>query len=192
LVIGLLIILTYVGSAWAHGGGPGLNYDPCAKRVGLYYVHMAVYQPQLNRFQEYCGKIPAGGDTLVVFDLIGSEMHDTPVSVDLVELGGRTGSSKLASIPAVEHVSGVVNMNVLLQAGHSYQAIVTVGESPASYTLIFPINVNAWWNGFEFPALLVLAVFAGGVYYSLRLRREHLTAVRKARMCSKFHTVRSA
>jgi hypothetical protein len=192
LVIGLLFSLASAGSAWAHGGGPGLNYDPCARRVGLYYVHMAVYQPQADSSQEYCGTIPRGGDTLIVFDLVGAEMRHTPVAVDIVDTGGPSGSLKLASVPDSEHVSGVINVNLSLQPGHSYQAVVTVGESPASYTITFPINVNTWWNGYEIPGLLVLAVLGGSILYSLRLRREHLAALHKAEMRTRIRAVGSA
>jgi hypothetical protein len=192
LVIGLLLSLAYAGSASAHGGGPGLDYDPCAQRVGLDYVHMTAYQPQLNWFQEYCGTIPAGGVTLFVFDLIGAEIRHTPVGIDLVEHGGRTGSVHLASIPFVEHVSGVINFSVPLQTGHTYQAVVTVGGAPTSHTLTFPISVNSWWNGLEIPGLLVLAVLWGCIYYSLRLRREHLAAMRKIEMRIHIRAVGSA
>jgi len=191
LVAALLFGLAYAGSAWAHGGGPGLNYDPCAQRVGLYYVHMAVYQPQIDSSQEYCGTIPRGGDTLIVFDLVGGEMRHTPVGVDILETGGRSGSYKLTSVPNVEHVSGVINVSLPLQAGHSYQAVVTVGEAPASYTLTFPISVSAWWNGLELPGLLILAVLGGCTFYGLRLRREHLAALRKTEMRSRIRAVGS-
>jgi hypothetical protein len=190
LIIGLLFGLVSAGSAWAHGGGPGLDYDPCAQRVGLDYVHMAAYQPQLNWFQEYCGTIPAGGVTLFVFDLIGTEMRHTPVSVNLVEFGAKTGGSdNLVSIPLAEHASGVINFSAPLQPGRSYRALVTVGEAPTSYTLTFPISVNSWWNAFELPGLLVLAVLGGSIYYGLRLRREHLTLQRKTEMRSRLHAV---
>jgi hypothetical protein len=158
-VIGLLLSLLSAGSAWAHGGGPGLDYDPCAQQIGLNYVHMATYQPQQNWFQEYCGKIPAGGVTLFVFDLIGAEMRHKMVSVKLMEFGGPTrGTANLVSIPSAEHVSGVINFSVTLQPGHSYQAVVTVGKAPGSYTLNFPISVDSWWSAFEIPGLLVLVV----------------------------------
>jgi hypothetical protein len=190
LVVALLFSLALAGTAWAHGGGPGLDYDPCAQPVGLDYVHMALYQPQRNWFQEYCGTIPAGGATLFVFDLIGAEMRHTPVSVKLVELGAKTGSSvNLVSIPLAEHVSGVINFSVPLQPGRSYRALVTVGEDPTSYTLTFPISVNSWWNAFELPGLLVLAVLSGSIYYSLRLRGEHLALLRKAELRSRIHAV---
>ncbi len=192
LVAALLFSLACAGSAWAHGGGPGLNYDPCAKRVGLYYVHMAVYQPKIDSGQEYCGTLPRGGDTLIVFDLVGGELRHTPIGVDIFETGGRSGSYKLASVPNVEHVSGVIDINLPAQAGHSYEAVVTVGEAPASYTVTFPISVNAWWNGFELPVLLILAVLGGSIFYGLRLRREHLAALRKTEMRSRIRAVGSA
>ncbi|MGA7873337.1 MAG: hypothetical protein WCA22_20810 [Candidatus Binatus sp.] len=191
LVAGLLLGLAYAGSAWAHGGGPGLSYDPCAQRVGLYYVHMAVYQPQVDSSQEYCGKIPRGGDTLMVFDLVGTEMRHTPVAVNILETGGRSGSYVVASVPEGEHVSGVIDINLPLQAGHSYQAVVTVGEAPANYTITFPISVNAWWNGLELPGLLVLVVLGGSIFYGLRLRREHLVTQRKAEMRTRIRAVGS-
>ena len=181
LVIGLLLSLLSAGSAWAHGGGPGLDYDPCAQRIGLDYVHMAAYQPQLDWFQEYCGRIPAGGATLFVFDLIGAEMRHSPVSVKLVEFGGPVGGTvNLVSIPSAEYVSGVINFSVPLQPGHRYQAVVTVGDAPTSHTLTFPISVNSWWNAFELPGLLVLAIVSSCVYYGLRIRQRHLILLRKA------------
>jgi hypothetical protein len=112
-----------------------------------------------------------------------------PVSVELVELGGPTGRINLVSIPSAEHVAGVINFSVALQAGHSYQAVVTVGAAPGSYTLSFPISVNSWWNTFEFQGLLVIAVLWGSIYYGLRLRREHLELQRMTGMRSRLHAV---
>jgi hypothetical protein len=191
LLMGLLFGLISNGSAWAHGGGPGLDYDPCAQRVGNDYVHMAAYQPQANWFHEYCGKIPASGVTLFVFDLMGSGMRHTPVGVVLVELGGRAGKISLVSTPSAEHVSGVINLSVLLQRGHSYQAVVTIGQTPTSHILTFPISVNAWWNGFEIPGLLVLAVLWCSIYLTLRFRREHQVLLAKIEPTNRLRAVRT-
>jgi len=70
--------------SFAHGGGPGLDYDPCAHQVGDDYIHRADYQPELNWSQEYCGTIAIGGNTLFVFDLVGPEMRHVPVSIDFL------------------------------------------------------------------------------------------------------------
>jgi hypothetical protein len=151
---------------------------------------MATYQPQQNWLQEYCGKIPAGGVTLFVFDLIGAEMRHKLVSVNLVESDSPTGGTvNLVSIPSAEYVSGVINFSIALQPGHSYHAVVTVGHAPTSHTFAFPISVNSWWNAFEIPGLLFLAVLSGAVCYILRLRRKQLVLLRKTGMRSRIRAV---
>jgi len=178
--------------AWAHGGGPGLSYDPCAKPVGQYYVHMSAYQPEANPFAEYCGSIPGGGKTLLVFDLVGAGMRQIPVGVEIRDADDKPGSRNLLSLPAAEHPSGVIDIDLTLRRGHSYVAIVTVGESPASSTIAFPIQVSSWWNGLEIPVLLAILVIAMGVYFSLRLRRQQLAMLRKAEMRTKIRAVSGA
>jgi hypothetical protein len=192
LLFALVLSLAPTGAAWAHGGGPGLNYDPCARPIGQYFVHMAVYQPELNRFREYCGSIPAGGKTLMVFDLVGAAMRQIPVGVEIMDRGGRTGSYKVLSVTAAEHPSGVIDVNLALEPGHNYSALVTVGESPASTTVVFPIRVQMWWSGFEIPALLAIAGIVFAIFYSLRLWREQAAAVRKAEMRGKIRAVSGA
>jgi hypothetical protein len=175
-LIGLLLSLVLPGSAFAHGGGPGLDYDPCAQQIGDDFIHMAAYQPELNWSQEYCSTIPTGGKTLFVFDLVGSEMRHVPVSIKLVENRATT----LVSIAAAQHLAGVINFSVPLKPGHSYQAVVSVGDGPTSQTLTFPIRVNAWWNAFALPGLLALAIVSSCVYYGLRIRQKNLILLRKA------------
>ena len=77
----------------------------------------------------------------------------------------------------------------MLQPGHSYQAVVTVGKTPGSYTLNFPISVDSWWSAFEIPGLLVLVVLWGSIWYCLRLRREHLAIVRQTGTRGRLHAV---
>src|SRR5262249_23497539 len=129
--IGLLLSLVLPRLAFAHGGGPGFDYDPCAQQVGGDYIHMAAYQPELNWSQEYCGTIPTGGKTLFVFDLVGSEMRHIPVSIKLVEYRAVT----LVSIAAVKHLAGVINFSVPLKPGHTYEAVVSVGDGPMTHTI---------------------------------------------------------
>lgn len=192
LAFALVLSLIPATIAWAHGGGPGLNYDPCARSVGQYYVHMAAYQPDINRFQEYCGSIPAGGKTLLVFDLVGAAMRQIPVGIEIMERGSSAGNHKVLSVPTAEHPSGVIDVTIPLEPGHSYVALVTVGESPASATVVFPIQVSRWWSDLEIPALLAIAGLAAGIYYSLRLRREQLAALHKAGMRTRLRAVSGA
>src|SRR5258708_22718152 len=75
--------------ASAHGGGPGLDYDPCARYASLdNLVHFSAYQPQFNRFAEYCGSLPRGGKTLLVFDLLGADLVNATVAIEVVQEGG--------------------------------------------------------------------------------------------------------
>lgn len=174
-LIGLLI-LVLPRSAFAHGGGPGLDYDPCAQQVGDDYIHMAAYQPELNWSQEYCGTIPIGGKTLFVFDLVGSEMRHVPVSIKLVEYRAVT----LVSIAAAQHLAGVISFSVPLKPGHTYEAVVSVGDGPTTHTITFPIRVNAWWNAFALPGLLGLAIVSSCICYGLKIRQKHLALLYKA------------
>ena len=194
--LGLLFaLLTTLGSArtlWAHGGGPGLSYDPCAKPVGQYYVHMAAYQPDSNPFGEYCASVPSGGKTLLVFDLVGSAMRQIPVGVEIFDPNGTSGSHKVLSLPATEYPSGVIDINLTLRPGRNYVALVTVGEPPATSTISFPIQVSGWWNGLELPALLAAAGILVAVYYGLRLRREQTLAARKAELRARIRAVSGA
>jgi hypothetical protein len=193
--LALVCVLAFglsTGVAWAHGGGPGLSYDPCAKPVGQYYVHMSAYQPDANPFAEYCGSVPGGGKTLLVFDLIGAAMHQIPVGVEIRDADENTGSHNMLRLPAAEHPSGVIDVDLTLRRGHTYIATVTVGESPASSTIVFPIQVSSWWNGLEIPALLAIVVIALAVYFSLRLRRQQLAMLRKVEMRAKIRAVSGA
>lgn len=75
----ILIAAPYfaVDIAQAHGGGPGLGYDPCMRQAGTDdFIHLAVYQPEFNPFAEYCGALPEAGRTMLVFDLMGAELPD--------------------------------------------------------------------------------------------------------------------
>lgn len=187
MLLGVAVLCA--GQAWAHGGGPGLGYDPCAKRVGMYYVHMAAYQPRLDPFKEYCGQIPGAGDTLFVFDLVGAEMRRTPVAVEIVDAGGRSGRYQVAAAPPKEYPSGVIDIGLKLRAGHSYTALVTVGESPASYTVEFPVSVESWWSGLAPLAALIIVVLAAAAAYCLRQRKELRVMLRKAELRPRIRAV---
>jgi hypothetical protein len=185
--IGLLFCFLLPESAFAHGGGPGLDYDPCAQEVGDNYVHMSTYQPELNWSQEYCGTIPTGGNTLFVFDFVGSEMRHASVSIKLVEYGAAT----LVSIAAAQHLAGVINFSVPLRSGHYYEAVVSIGDGSTTHTLTFPIRVNNWWNGLAFPGLLALVIIWGCICYGLKIRQKYLLSLRKVDICTHIHAVSS-
>src|SRR5439155_23991515 len=117
-----VVVCCTAGVAGAHGGGPGLTYDPCMQRTGGdEFIHMAAYQPEFNPFAEYCEALPKAGSTLLVFDLMGSGLPDTPVSLEIVEKGARFQRF----VPPRRYRSGVIDFRVDLEPG-KYRMLVNV------------------------------------------------------------------
>lgn len=159
--------------AWAHGAGPGLDYDPCARYTGLAnYVHFSAYQPQFNRFAEYCGSLPRGGKTLLVFDLLGPELVNAAVAVELVQEGG----ARRLSIPPKRYPSGVIDIEADLDPGH-YDAFLTIGDAPTAYHVNFDLAVGAWWYPLIAPlivaSLILLTAIGYCLYQARMLAGEH-------------------
>jgi hypothetical protein len=149
-----IVLCFAAGVAEAHGGGPGLTYDPCIQQTGADdFIHLAVYQPQFNPFAEYCEALPQAGRTLLVFDLMGTELPDAPVSLAVLEQGGRFQ----LSVPAQRYRSGVANLRADLPPG-KYTVVVSIEEPTGPRRLAFPLAVGAWWGQLLMPLLLVLLI----------------------------------
>jgi hypothetical protein len=163
-----LSVLAYfaIGIAEAHGGGPGLDYDPCMRQAEADdFIHLAVYQPEFNPFAEYCSVLPQGGGTLLVFDLMGVELPGTPVSLAVVQ---ENGAVRL-SVPARRYRSGVVDLTVNLPAG-KYTVVVNVDEPNELHRLAFPLSVGRWWNVLLVPLVVMLLIgIATGCYCVFQL-----------------------
>jgi hypothetical protein len=155
------------GIAQAHGGGPGLSYDPCMQQNAADdFVHMAVYQPQFNPFAEFCDALPKAGPTLLVFDLIGAELSDAPVSLEVVQKDGPLH----LTVPAHRYRSGVAELRADLPLG-KYTVLVTIDEAGSHGHLAFPLRVGIWWDRVAGPlaaVLLILGVTAGYCTYQIR------------------------
>lgn len=143
-----------IGVARAHGGGPGLTYDPCVQRAGSDdFIHLAVYQPAFNPFAEYCEAVPKAGSTLLVFDLMGTELPNVPVSLDLVENGARSH----LSVPPRRYRSGVVDLRADLSAGR-YTVLVNVDQPEGRRRLAFPLAVGPRWGALVVPLAIILLI----------------------------------
>jgi hypothetical protein len=157
----LSIVLYFaIGIAEAHGGGPGLGYDPCIRQAGAGdFIHLAVYQPEFNPFAEYCGVLPVGGRTLLVFDLMGAKLPDARVSLDVFEEGGRFR----LSVPARRYSSGIANLRADLPPGN-YTVLVSIDGPDGGHHLTFPLAVGAWWDRLVVPlvAMLLIGVITAG------------------------------
>jgi hypothetical protein len=148
---------------WAHGGGPGLDYDPCAQWAGLNnYVHFSAYQPEFNRFAEYCASVPQGGRTLLVFDLVGRDLTNAPVALEIVQEGG----ARRVSIPARRYPSGVIDVQTELASG-AYRAMLTIGSVPIVYRVHFDLAVGAWWHPLVAPLTLAAIILIAAAAYCL-------------------------
>ncbi len=165
----LSIVLCFaVGVAQAHGGGPGLGYDPCMRQAGADdFIHLAVYQPEFNPFAEYCGALPEAGRTLLVFDLMGAELPDARVSLEVLEEGGRFQ----LSVPARRYRSGIAGLQADLPRG-KYTVLVSIDEPDGRYRLTFPLTVGAWWDRLVAPVEVVLLIgVATAGYCAFQIRR---------------------
>jgi hypothetical protein len=150
-----------VGIAEAHGGGPGLGYDPCIRQAGVDdFIHLAVYQPDFNPFAEYCGALPQAGRTLLVFDLIGAELPDAPVSLEVLQEGGRFR----LSVPARRYRSGVAGLRADLPPG-KYDVLVSIEGPNGRHRITFTLAVGAWWERLVVPLLIVLLISAATAGY---------------------------
>jgi hypothetical protein len=157
LMLALILIATpyfAVGIAEAHGGGPGLGYDPCVRQSEAgELIHMAVYQPQFNPFAEYCSSLPRAGPALLVFDLIGADLPEARVSLDVSQEGGPL---KL-SMPARRYHSGVAALPADLPAGR-YHVLVSIEKPDGRQHFAFPLVVGVWWGRLFAPLVIVLLV----------------------------------
>jgi hypothetical protein len=162
------VVMSTAVTVWAHGGGPELNYDPCAQWVeSENYLHFAAYQPEFNRFAEYCRTLPRAGETLLVFDLVGAGLMADSISIELE----REGGPKQLSIPSRRYPSGVITLSVPLQAGR-YHAVLIIGRAPDVHRVDFDFRVGAWWGGLLAPFLIIGFVFAAALAYCLHQGRK--------------------
>jgi hypothetical protein len=149
--------------AQAHGGGPGLTYDPCMRQTGVRdFIHLAAYQPEFNPFAEYCDVLPKAGTTLLVVDLMGTGLPNTPISL---LISGQAGHFRL-SVPARRYRSGVADLRTYLPAGR-YTVLVRVEEVGEDHHAVFALTVGAWWDGLFAPIAAILLIGVAALWYCL-------------------------
>lgn len=168
------IVLCFTArTAEAHGGGPALTYDPCIKQTDTdSFIHFAVYQPQFNPFAEYCEALPKAGRALLVFDLMGNDLPDALLSMEVLQKGGPFH----LAIPAKRYRSGIVNLQADLPRG-KYIVVVGIEGPEGSRHLTFPLAVGAWWNRLATPmliALLIILATAGFCAFEITTIRSEL------------------
>jgi hypothetical protein len=142
--------------ALAHrGGGPN---DPCERRLGASLVHLTLYQPNFDPDAEYCNEVPREGKTVVVVDIEGDRIRQTPIAVEMIASDG-SGLRKILSLPPTIYRRGVADAEVTLDSGSDYEArVVLLDATKTAIPLTFPIRVGAWYRPIIVPALIILAV----------------------------------
>jgi hypothetical protein len=162
-VLFLTVACLTPGLVWAHGGGPGLDYDACVRGVEMeHFVHFAAYQPQYNPFAEYCGSLPRAGKTLLVFDLMGADLPNLPVSIEVIGEGG----VRRVFAPARRYRTGVIDLEADLPPG-KYTAVVSIEEPAGHHQIIFPLSVGTWWGRLAGPAIIMLLILFATAAYCL-------------------------
>jgi hypothetical protein len=141
----LLLILFSLSLVWAHGG-VGIEKDPCVRRAGPYLIHFAVYQPQFSPTEEYCAAVPKAGNTILVLDLIDTELRGRPLTIQVVEAVSTPDPKTVLYLPPKTYPTGVVNAEAKLDRPGQYTAIVTL--EGLSNPIQFPLRVALWSPGF--------------------------------------------
>jgi hypothetical protein len=158
VLIALIAIAGWLVStdAWAHrGGGPN---DPCERRLGASLVHLTLYQPNFDPDAEYCNEVPREGKTVVVVDIEGDRIRQTPIALEMIASDG-SGLRKILSLPPRIYRRGVADAEVTLDSGSDYVArVVLLDATKTAILLTFPIRVGAWYRPIIVPALIILAV----------------------------------
>ena len=147
---------------WAHGG-VGIEKDPCVRRAGPYLIHFAVYQPQFNSAEEYCTAVPKAGNTILVFDLVDSELRSLPLTIQVVGASGAPQPKTVLYVPSQTYPTGVVNAEAKLDQPGTYTVSVTL--EGFTHPIQFPLRVAMWASGFVvFVGVLFLGAALGYMY----------------------------
>lgn len=161
--VGLALLIVITAEAWAHRDrGPN---DMCRKEIGASLLHITLYQIQVDPVEEFCEEVPRSGKALMVVDVTPGELREVPLGLEVVATNESGQSLTVVSVPPSVYERGVINTEVVFDAGNAYIARVTVelekGKDPQ--LLAFPIQVAVWYKAMVIPGLIVagLIVFIG-------------------------------
>jgi protein SCO1/2 len=158
IVLTAIAGLVLQGTAFAHKfGGPN---DPCERKIGKSLIHITLYQPEFNPDAEYCDQIPRAGNTVLVVDVLGDDLRQLPLGVQVLAVAESAPKRVVLSIPPKIYRRGVADAQVMLDDNSSYLTQISLGEGAAQQVLSFRVRVSAWYRPLIMPALIVLAVFA--------------------------------
>ena len=158
----LAALLATVGwlstDAWAHrGGGPN---DPCERKVQNSLIHITLYQPQFDPDAEYCDQIPRAGNTVLVVDVLGDNLRQLPLGVQVVANDDSSSHRVVFSLPPKIYRRGVADAQVILDSGGAYITEISLGEGSAQQVFAFRVRVASWYRPLIIPALAILVLLS--------------------------------
>lgn len=178
---GLLALPLLTTAALGHGGVT-IEKDQCVLRIGPNTVHFAGYQPA-HSFLEFCEDIPYTGPTIIVLDLVDSELRAMNTEIRVVRdpepgsvpIGARMLSEEELANESLEAITeaymppstypyGTVKFEHDFRKGGQYIGIVKVSNDHGQhYVSQFPFIVGPnLFKVLPFYAILGMALLLAG------------------------------
>lgn len=175
-----LVVPLLAPTAYGHGG-VSIENDLCILRVGPSTVHFTGYQPTRS-YKEFCEDIPYTGQTIIVLDLVDSDLRNMATEVRVVRDPGGGGvpigrrllsdeqirsnevlAATEAYMPPSLYPNGTLKFEHDFKKTGQYIGIVTVrNEHGQEYVSQFPFIVGPDWSKLvPFYGLTGLAVAIG-------------------------------
>jgi hypothetical protein len=160
-----VLIMPLITTAASGHGGVSIQNDVCVLKVGPSTIHFTGYQPT-HSFKEFCEDIPYTGQTIIVLDLVDSDLRHMATEVRVVRDPGGGGvpigrrvltdeQIKSAEILAAteaymapaSYPNGTLKFEHDFRAPGQYIGIVTIrNEHGQEYISQFPFMVGPNWG----------------------------------------------
>jgi len=190
------LVMPLLSSAAIGHGGVSLENDVCVLKVGPSSIHFTGYQPT-HSFKEFCEDIPYAGQTIIVLDLVGTDLRNMATEVRVIRDPGGGGvpigrralseeeiksdevlAATEAYMPPSTYPNGTVKFEHDFRKTGQYIGIVTIrNEHGQEYISQFPFMVGPNWAKLvPFYGLSGLAVGIGAFVvwkFGWQRRRRH-------------------
>jgi hypothetical protein len=171
-----LVGLLLASPAFAHDGA-GIEEDRCLFAAGPYKLHFAGYQPETADVEEFCGNLPALGESVLAFTFIDEDLRKRPVGLQVVkETGGASAEPHmLAYVPPKIYPAGTLSISVTFDAPGDYVGILTfAGGEEIIARFPFSVGRGAGIGGGIMYGIIALGILGGtaGLYAYIRRRQQ--------------------
>lgn len=190
-----VLIMPLLTSAALGHGGVSIENDVCVLKVGPSTIHFTGYQPT-HSFKEFCEDIPFTGKTIIVLDLLDTDLRYMATEVRVIRDPGGGGvpigrrllsdeeiksaeilAATEAYMPPSTYPNGTLKFEHDFRNPGQYIGIVTIrNEHGQEYVSQFPFMVGPNWGkliSFYGISGLALALALFVVWKLVRRRRLH-------------------